>query len=484
LSKEPFIFELPEERLATTSQTGERVYLYTAEVRGRFRTFRNYFYDALLIFFLALPWVKINGSPLLLLNIVKRQFCIFGLHFWADEAPMLIFVFGGAFLGIAFITAVFGRLWCGWACPQTVFIDRVYRRIETWIEGSSAQRRRLDQAPFSMEKLIKKTLKYAAFFLASLVIANSFLAYFVGIDAVKVMITQSPFEHPSAFFVVALATAITLFDFGWFREQFCVIACPYGRLQSVMIDSKSMIVAYDQRRGEPRKKDRHDTQATGDCINCYRCVQVCPTGIDIRRGLQMECIMCTGCIDACNEVMVKLHKAPNLISYTTEETLQGKPRKWFKPRLAIYAGLITLFIVGLCVTLSLRKPLRVFTIRGRSAYQVTQDYHVVNHFKLHVYNHQFQSGYMSIRLKENDTAIKLVIPAPDLLLPAGKTKVFDVFVEAPVHYFKDGKAALPIVISSKFGAKDTVFSTEDTLSLVGPESEHETHNDTQSDRED
>lgn len=477
MNKKPFVFDLPEDRLATTTETGKRVYLYPADVRGKFRKLRNFVYDALIILFLALPWIKVNGSPLLLLDIVHRQFSIFGLHFWADEAPMLVFVFGGIFLGIAFITAVFGRLWCGWACPQTVFIDRVYRRIEGWIEGSAAERRRLDSAPLSLEKIIKKLLKYLSFLAVSLIIANSFLAYFVGIDAVQTMITQSPFEHPSAFILVVIATLITLFDFGWFREQFCVIACPYGRLQSVMIDGKSLIVAYNEKRGEPRKKDRHDDQATGDCINCYRCVQVCPTGIDIRRGLQMECIMCTGCIDACDEVMTKLNKPTGLISYTTEEVLQGKKRHWFKPRLLVYTVLIALFISGLTYTISTRKPLRVYATRGRSAYQVTQQHTVINHFKLHVYNYQFVSGHLSVRLKENNPNIKFIMPSPDLNLPSGKTKTFDIFVEVPYTYFEKGKAQLPIIVTSDFEQKKNTYSIENSLSLVGPEIHKEHHDD-------
>ena len=381
---------------------------------------------------------------------------------------MLIFVLGGIVLGIAFITAVFGRLWCGWACPQTVFIDRVYRRIEGWIEGSAAQRRRMDEAPLSFQKAIKKGMKYLSFFAVSLIIANSFLAYFVGIDTVLKMVTHSPFEHPSAFFIVALATAITLFDFGWFREQFCIIACPYGRLQSVMIDDKSLIVGYDAKRGEPRKKDRHDTTSTGDCINCYRCVQVCPTGIDIRRGLQMECIMCTACVDACNEVMSKSNKPLNLIAYTTEVKLAGKKMHWFKPRIAVYGALIILFTIGLIITLATRKPIRVFSIRGRSAYEVIQNDKVVNHFKLHIYNHQFFDGTVSITLPKNASKFKLIIPSSKLSLEPGKTKTIDIFVEAPISSFKNGTYRQPIIINTTFSHTPKPFITTETLSLVGP----------------
>lgn len=464
------VFEYPLDRLATTTETGRRVYLYPAFVKGKFRQYRNVVYDALILFFLILPWIKINGTPLLLLNILKRQFSIFGLTFWADDAPMLIFVLGGSVLIIAFITALLGRAWCGWACPQTVFIDRIYRRIEGWIEGSPNQRRKLDKQRWNGIKIFKRSLKYSLYLIVSLIIANSFLAYFVSMDTVRVMVTQSPLEHPSAFFIVAIATAITLFDFGWFREQFCIIACPYGRLQSVMLDDQSLIIGYDAKRGEPRHSSPQSTQPDkGDCINCYRCVQVCPTGIDIRRGLQMECIMCSACVDACNAVMVKTKKPQNLISYTTEAKLQGSKSRTVKPRLAIYGLLILVFASGLIWTLMHRSPLRVFVNRGRSGYEIVQNHTIINHFKLHLYNYQFHKATVQIQANDKSHPIKLIIPQADLTIEPGKTKIIDLFIEIPESEFQQGKAIESISISAKFNNTPVLFTHIEPLPLVGPD---------------
>lgn len=308
-------FELPEDRLASTTATGKRVYIHPASVSGVFKRWRNKIHTVFILIFLMLPWTKVAGHQTVLLDIANRKFSLFGVTFWAHDAPMLVLVFLTFVLTMGLVTALFGRVWCGWACPQTVFIESVYRRVEEWIEGTPHQRSRLDSAPLSVSKVVKRVVKWGLFIGISLVITHSFLAYFVGSSNLIGMISQSPSQHPGPFIMIVISTAIIAFDFGWFREQFCIIACPYGRMQSVLMDDHSLVVAYDATRGEPRKQDRHDTASTGDCINCYRCVQVCPTGVDIRRGVQLECIMCTACIDACDSVMDKINKPKGLIRY-------------------------------------------------------------------------------------------------------------------------------------------------------------------------
>jgi cytochrome c oxidase accessory protein FixG len=260
------------DRLTTSDAEGRRLYVYPADSKGRFRTARSAVQVILLLVFLVLPWIRIGGHQAILLDIARRRFAIFGLSFWAHDAPMLFFVFGGAALTLAFVTAVWGRVWCGWACPQTVFIDGVFRRIERWIEGDHVVRRALDAQPWDTDKFFKKAVKWSLFSAVSLLLTHSFLAYFVGTDALEVMIRRPPAEHPASFAFMAAATAVILFDFGWFREQFCTVVCPYGRFQSILMDDRSLAVAYNVSRD-------------ADCVKCFRCVRVCPTGIDIRHGL-------------------------------------------------------------------------------------------------------------------------------------------------------------------------------------------------------
>ena len=314
-------FELHPDRLSTTDEQGRRIFLHPADVQGFFRTWRTRVQAVLLLFFLFLPWVEIQGRHALLLDLAQRRFEIFGLSLRAHNAPLLFLVFAAAAFGLFFTTAIYGRIWCGWACPQTVFIDGVFRRIEKWVEGSALERRKMDKEPFTLKKLSKRSLKWTLYLAATLVITHSFLAYFVGTDKIAEMIQKPPAENWGSFLFMLVSTAIILFDFAWFREQFCTLVCPYGRFQSVLMDKASMIVAYDTSRGEPRATPQakiiaknHNTQV-GDCVNCYRCVQVCPTGIDIRRGVQMECIACTACIDACDDVMTKIKKPTGLIRY-------------------------------------------------------------------------------------------------------------------------------------------------------------------------
>ncbi|RYG63166.1 cytochrome c oxidase accessory protein CcoG [bacterium] len=321
------MYELPKERLSTTDQAGRRIHLYPASVKGYFRDRKRYVHGFLLIVFLTLPWIHVSGRQLLLLDVAHREFFFFGLHFRAHDAPLILFLLLGFTFGIGLVTAIWGRVWCGWACPQTVFIEFLFRRIERLVEGSHRAQRALDERPLDSEKMMKKGLKWFLFVVVSLGISHSFLGYFVGTRELVRMVSSSPLENWTSFLMILVTTGIIAFDFGWFREQFCTIMCPYGRFQSVMMDNHSTIVAYDLKRGEPRRGTAPSPSAQGDCVNCLRCVQVCPTGIDIRRGLQMECIACTACIDACDEVMTKVDKPLGLIRYTTERELAGKKTK-------------------------------------------------------------------------------------------------------------------------------------------------------------
>lgn len=460
-------FDLDKERLASTSETGSRIYFYPAKVVGFFRTYRNWVYRVLILFFIALPWIKVSGRQWMLLDVVHRRFSIFGLQFWGHDAPMLVVVLLAFVLFMGLLTALLGRAWCGWACPQTVFIDQVYRKIEEWIEGAPLVRKRRNDGPMTAKKFSLKSIKWSLYTIVSLVLTHSFLALFVGSDNLLEMIQHSPIEHPSAFLVILFTTAIILFDFGWFREQFCIIACPYGRMQSVMMDDNSLVIGYDEKRGEPRKKRKADTDQ-GDCINCYRCVQVCPTGIDIRRGVQLECIMCTACIDACDTVMTKIGKPKGLVRYDSEASLkQNKKTQFIRPRIAIYTVLLIAAITTLSFLVSHRNPVDTFFVRGKNTpYVVTENGWIRNQFNVRIHNQQFED--IDIEFKSKDTSKHtLITPVKRLRIPAGKTAETIMFIEANPTVFKNGNGAIEIE-ENIIEAGQTDRHRPKTVTLIGP----------------
>lgn len=462
------VFDLPEDRLATTTEKGDRVYLYPAKVRGLFRRLRDYAYGVLIIIFLVLPWVKVGGTPLLLLDIAHRKFIIFGVTFWAHEAPTLVLVFLTFVLTMGLVTALFGRVWCGWACPQTVFIDGVFGRIESLLEGKGLERKRFDERPMSLKKAAIKTLKWGLFLTASLIMTHSFLAYFVGADRVIHMILRSPSENMTSFLVIVFSTTIILFNFGWFREQFCIIACPYGRFQSVFMDENSTVVGYDAKRGEPRRKDRHDAQATGDCINCYRCVQVCPTGIDIRRGTQMECIMCTACIDACNEVMTKVDRPTNLIRLDSENGLKGSKTRFIRPRIGVYVVLLSIVVSSLTYILLHRNMVPVLAKRASSPpYQLIEGQMIQNQFNFVIRNQYFTPVTLSFSLTEEDAQhMDLIQPLQSLDILPGKKGEYPIFLRFPSSLLQDGRHTLRLV--KHVAHADKTERVEQEILLVGP----------------
>lgn len=355
--------------VTTIQEDGSRPFLYPADVRGRFKTARTFSAFLLIAFYLSLPWIKINGYPAVFLDAAARRFHLFGLTLGAQDMWLIFFVITGVGFSLFFVTAMLGRIWCGWACPHTVFLDHIYRRIERWIEGSHLERRALAAAPASAGKLFKRIVKHALYLLASTVIAHLFLAYFVSIPELWVMMRLDPVEHWSAFMFIAITTGALYFNFAWFREQLCIVICPYGRLQSALIDDHSLVIGYDAKRGEPRGKIHSAAKAAtgatlagfmpakeGDCVDCARCVQVCPTGIDIRQGLQMECIGCTACIDACDDVMSRLKRPKGLIRYDSQTGFSGEKTRWIRPRTFLYGVLLLIGILVATWALSTVRP--------------------------------------------------------------------------------------------------------------------------------
>lgn len=474
-------FELHPERLATTDEQGRRVYINPADVRGRYRTRRNWLQFFLVIFFLALPWLRLNGQQALLLDVAHRQFNIFGLYLRAHNFPLFFFVLAIAGFTLFFVTAIWGRIWCGWACPQTVFIDGVFRRIERLVEGPALKRRALDAAPWTAAKLLKRTLKWALYTAAALVITHSFLAYFVGTTELAKMILRPPSENWTSFLFIVFSTGIILFDFGWFREQFCIIACPYGRFQSVLMDEHSTIVTYDPARGEPRATPQAKTLAKnhggklGDCVNCYRCVQVCPTGIDIRRGVQMECIACTACVDACDEVMTKLKKPTGLIRYDSLQGLQNKPRTRLRPRTAFYLSIVLISAFSLIFALYSVKPVDVQIFRAKEApySEIKTDSGsstIVNHFKVELSNQSGSLRHIRFALDESSAheSIVLVIAQSPLPLNDGQLTRADLFVRFPKTILQQGQRAVLIRVHDQNPENKQEEITTKEITLVGP----------------
>lgn len=460
--------ELPVDRLTTTDESGRRIYVEPADVRGRWRNFRTVLELVLLAFFLVLPWIRIDGRQAVWLDLANRRFQFFGFLFWAHDAPRLVFLFGGFAVGLALVTAIWGRVWCGYACPQTVFVDLIYRRIERWIEGDHIARKRLNTEPLSRKKLLKRGSKWLAFLVVSLVISHSFVAYFTGTEALARMITHPPLENLGTFLTMLGFTALTLFDFGWFREQFCTIACPYGRLQSVLMDDHSQVVYYDAKRGEPRKGVTPEPgQAVGDCVNCFRCVAVCPTGIDIRRGVQMECIACTSCMDACDEVMTKVHKPKGLIRY--DRIAPGR----FTARTLLYVGILLIIGAGMVVSVMRHEVLDLELIRGVEApYQEITgpkgEALVVNHFHGEVSNQDFDDIALTARVPEPwaSQGVELVASNFPAQAAAGQMYRVDLFFKVPKALFQQGKSETALELVGRSSKRTVTLQRE--VKLIGP----------------
>lgn len=347
--------------LTSVNADGSRYAIHPADVHGRFRRARSFVGYTLIALFVALPWIPIRGNPAVFLDVAQRRFHLFGATLSFQDTWLLFFVVSGLAFSLFYVTALLGRVWCGWACPQTVYLDLVFRRIERWIEGDATRRRQLDEAPWTPDKVFKRVLKNVLFFLGSAVIAHIFLSYFVSLPLLWGMMTHSPLEHWSAFLFVFISTTALYLNFGFFREQLCIVICPYGRLQGALIDNHSLNVAYDAGRGDPPGKPKDP--ASGDCIDCHRCVQVCPTGIDIRQGLQLECIGCTACIDACDTIMDRVGKPRGLIRYASLEELEGRKTRFVRARTVIYTLLLIIGATVALVALSRVQPASVNVVR-------------------------------------------------------------------------------------------------------------------------
>ena len=388
--------------VTTINEDGSRYFVHAADVNGRFTRARRIIAAILIGVYILLPLIRINGEPAVFLDIFHRKLHIFGLTLMFQDLWLLFFLITGLAFSLFVITSIAGRLWCGWACPQTVFLDHVFRRIERWIDGDAPARRRLEDAPWTAVKITKRALKHGIYIILSAAIAHLFLSYFVSVPALYGMMRQAPGQNWGFFLFVAALTGILYFNFAWFREQFCIIMCPYGRLGSVLIDDNSIVVGYDTVRGEPRGKPG---TTTGDCIDCRRCVQVCPTGIDIRQGLQMECIACDACIDACDEIMDKIGRPRGLVRHDSLNALAGRPSKFWRPRLFIYMALGLVGATAFAYATQQVKPVIISVLRMQGAPYFRDTNDIRNNFMVRLANKRAETHNYKINVESRVAAL-------------------------------------------------------------------------------
>lgn len=449
----------PDQVLATLNPDGTRRWLAPRLAKGRFWQRRRILGYFLMVLFNVLPWIQLGGKPAMRLDMVHREFTFFGVAFQPTETVLVVALFLTAFLAIFLLTALFGRVWCGWGCPQTVYLEFLYRPLERLIEGKA-----YSKGPGAVSKG-RKLIKLVVFFLVSLHLSHTFLAYFVGPQTVLEWSFGSPTDHIAGFTIVWFVTILMVIDFASFREQMCTLACPYGRLQSALVDPHSIVIGYDETRGEPRGKGKRGTEKTaslGDCVDCKLCVAVCPTGIDIRDGLQMECVNCAECIDACDSVMDRLGFERGLVRYASEIELAGGKRKVLRVRTAIYSvGLVVAFS-AFVFFLGNRKDTLISVLRIRNVpFMTLGDGRISNPVKLRIENRAAEARTYSVVPSQEGYLTMPETLSVDVEPGGTKEVIFNVL--ADVSIFIGGKAPLELVVSDGADFEATVERT-----LLGP----------------
>lgn len=461
MSKEEFIFVEGAEdaayrdSLATVDKSGKRIWIFPKMPSGKYYNYRKLLSYLLLAILFGLPWIKVNGSPFVMFNVLERHFIIFGVHFAPQDfylfvIGMLIFM-----LIIVLFTVVFGRLFCGWICPQTIFMEMVYRRIEYVIEGDAGAQRRLAKAPWTSDKIIKKVSKQIIFFTIAVLIANTFLAYIIGMDEVLRIVTEPISQHWEGFIAMIIFSFVFYFVFASLREQVCTTICPYGRLQGVLLDKNSLAVYYDWIRGEPRgklKKSDATEEAKGDCIDCKLCVHVCPTGIDIRNGIQLECVNCTACMDACDEVMEKIDRPAGLIRMDSYTGIKEGKKTIFTPRALAYCGVLGVLIFLEAFLFLSRSEVETLMLRTPGMlFQEQQDGSISNLYNYQLINKTSNIYEIELRVDNIDATIEWVGEPPSTK-ENGITEGA-VFIKIAKEQLKDRKTDIRLSVISKEDGK-------------------------------
>lgn len=437
--------------IATVDSTGKRVWVYPKKPKGKYHNHRMWVTILLLTVFFAGPLISIGDRPFMLFNIFERKFVVFGQAFWPQDFFLLAITLIAGFVFVIFFTVIFGRLWCGWACPQTLFMEMVFRKIEYWIEGDANQQRKLDNRPWDTDKILKKTLKHLIYVVFSLLIAHTAMAYIIGIEKTKEIIRHSPSEQWAGFLGLMAFTGIFYWVFAYFREQACVAVCPYGRLQGVLLDKKSIAVMYDWVRGEPRgkiKKEQKDQQK-GDCIDCKLCIHVCPTGIDIRNGTQLECVNCTACMDACDDVMEKIGKPKQLIKYASHHGIKTGNHKIFNPRVIAYSIVLLILLTFLTTSLVTRSDVETVILKvPGQLYNKTSDGAISNLYNIQFLNKTFEDIDLEVAIIDNTDASIHRIGSDLIKVPANSQDEGVFMIEIPQKSIGEVKTTITIGIYS------------------------------------
>ncbi len=458
---------LPEGRvLSTLMEDGSRRWLHPRPALGPYLRARRRLAWVLIAVFTLLPYWKIHGKPAILLDLPHREFTILGFPFLSTDTLLLALAMITLIVGICLVTALAGRVWCGWMCPQTIYMEFVFRPLERLFDGPPGAKHR----PGRKRSTARTLAKYAVFLVVSAYLAHTFLAYFVGVEALAQWVRQSPLKHPISFLVMVAVTGLMLFDFAYFREQMCIVACPYGRFQSVMLDRDSLIVSYDPQRGEPRHPragtrlaGRQADAPQGDCIDCGLCTDTCPTGIDIREGLQLECIACTQCIDACNGVMGRIGKPPGLIRLSSQNAVEGGRRRFLRPRVVLYPALILALATAFLVVLFNKKSADVTVLQGLgSPYIETAPGEITSQLQVIIENRSGRDTVYTIEIADEAQAHFARKPG-DISIAAGKSVKTSLAIVAPASAFQQGICGIHLRISD-----DATFKQEVPCRLLGP----------------
>lgn len=460
--------EAYRDSIATIGEDGKRKFIYPKKPKGKFYQWRTWVSIILLVLLFGLPHVYFQGEPLFLFNVLERKFIVFGIIFWPQDFFIFVLSALTAVVGIILFTVIYGRVWCGWMCPQTIFMEMVFRKIEYWIDGDFGQQKRLNKLPWNAEKIRKRGLKWSIFWIISFLIANTFLSYIIGSKELWAIVTDPPSEHIGGLIALIVFTFVFFFVFLWFREQACIAVCPYGRLQGVLLDKKSIQVSYDYVRGENRgrfkKREDRKEAGKGDCIDCDLCVAVCPTGIDIRNGSQMECVNCTACMDACDSVMEKVNLQQGLIRYASEEMIAEKKPFKFSFRMKAYTAVLTILMVVVTGILVNRSVVEAVILRVPGYTYKKIDNRILNLYNYTLINKSHEDMDLTFQLISHEGEIQ-VVGKKDGLIPIKNQNLSEGTLMIYIDTEKTDSRKTKIEIAVK--NEDKVIETID-VSFSGP----------------